>query len=1077
MLLLAAFDVLLHRYTGQDDIVVGTPIAGRTRAETEDLIGFFVNTLVLRVALSGDLSFAALLRRVREVCLGAYAHQDMPFERLVQELAPERDLSRSPLFQVVFALQNAPSEAVDLGGLQISGVTAESATSKFDLTLVMAEGAGGLVCSFEYDVDLFDGATIDRLLGHFRTLLEGVVADPAAKIGDLPLLSPGERRRLLTELNDVNAVYPAETSIHGLFERQVDRAPDAVALTVEGRALTYRELDARANQLARHLVARGVAPGALVGLCVQRSVEMVVGILGILKAGAAYVPLDPEYPRPRLAFMIEDAAAPILLTQADLAPAIPAHGAAVIRLDSDWATIAEESVERLAVPHDPQRIAYVIYTSGSTGKPKGAMVSHANVTRLFAATDAWYGFDASDVWTMFHSYAFDFSVWEIWGALLYGGRLVVVPYWISREPAAFYKLLGDEGVTVLNQTPSAFRQLTRVDEAALPAASAALRLRYVIFGGEALDIGDLRGWWDRHGDARPQLVNMYGITETTVHVTYRPVSRADLDRPWSSVIGEAIPDLQVYVLDARRELAPIGVPGELYVGGAGVARGYLERPELTAERFLPDPFNPAAGARLYKTGDLARVLASGDIEYLGRIDHQVKIRGFRIELGEIEAALDQHPRCSRRWCWRARIRREKRLVAYLVCREGEEPTVGELRAFVKDKLPDSMVPAAFVLLAALPITENGKVDRRALPAPEEGERPALGAELVAPSTSAEEALAAIWASVLRLPAVGVRDNFFEIGGDSILSIQIVARAQQAGFRITPRQLFQHPTIAELAEVVGFHAEVAAEQGAVTGEAPLTPIQRWWQEQRLVDPHHHNQSSFLEVAGGVDAVALEEAIAALLAHHDALRVRLVGGAQSFAPPGDSAPLSRVDLASVPESERRAVIEEAAAAAQASLDLAAGPVLRAVLFEGGSGARRGCSSSSTTSRWTASRGASSSRISGRPTSSAAAARPSPCRPRPRRSSAGPRSSTPTRAAKRSRPRKASGAIPCARGQGACPSMIRTGRTSRRRRASSRCRSPKRRRSSSSARCRRPTRRRSTTSCSRPSRRPSATSRSRT
>ena len=937
MLLLAAFDVLLHRTTGQGDLVVGTPIANRTRAETESLIGFFVNTLVLRARLDGDLSFQALVRQVRETCLGAYAHQDLPFERLVTELAPERDLGRTPLFQVIFALQNAPAEGIALPGLQITGVIAESATSKFDLTLVMGESKDGLICSFEYDVDLFDGATIERMLGHFRSILEGVVADPAAKIGDLPMLSPAERHRLLTELNDVNVVYPAETSIHTLFEQQVDRSPGAPALTVDGRTLTYRELDDRANQLARYLVGKGVKPGALVGLCVQRSVEMMVGILGILKAGGAYVPLDPEYPKPRLAFMVEDSKVAVLLTQDELVDTLPAHQAEVIRLDGSLASIACESADRLDYPPDPFRTAYVIYTSGSTGKPKGVMVTHANVARLFTATDAWYGFNASDVWTMFHSYAFDFSVWEIWGALLYGGRLVIVPYWISREPAAFYQLLGDEGVTVLNQTPSAFRQLTHIDESASIAESAALRLRYVIFGGEALDLGDLRGWWDRHGDTKPQLVNMYGITETTVHVTYRPVNRADLDRAWSSVIGKTIPDLQVYVLDPRGGLAPLGVPGEMYVGGAGVSRGYLERPELTAERFLPDPFNPRPGARLYRTGDLARVLASGDIEYLGRIDHQVKIRGFRIELGEIEAVLDTHP-AVREAVVLAREDGpgEKRLVAYLVCRDGQAPTVGELRAFVKDKLPDSMVPSAFVLLSALPLTENGKVDRRALPAPEEGERPALGAEFIAPSVGAEEELAKIWAAVLRLPQVGVRDNFFEIGGDSILSIQIVARAQQAGFRITPRQLFQHPTIAELAEVVGFTAEVTAEQGAVTGQAPLTPVQRWWQEQRLVDPHHHNQSSFLEVPGGIDAAALEQALAGLLVHHDALRVRLVGDAQTFAAPGGPVPLLRVDLASVAEDDRKAVIEKAAAEAQASLDLAAGPVLRAVLFESGPGA---------------------------------------------------------------------------------------------------------------------------------------------
>jgi amino acid adenylation domain-containing protein/non-ribosomal peptide synthase protein (TIGR01720 family) len=934
MTLLSAFDVLLHRYTGSADIVVGTPIANRTRAETEGLIGYFVNTLVLRAELSGDMTFEDLVHKVREASLGAYAHQDMPFERLVQELSPERDLSRSPLFQVLFALQNAPTDAMDLPGLKLSGVMAESNTSKFDLTLVMGESKDGLICSFEYDLDLFEPATIDRMLGHLRSLLEAIARDPSAKVGDLPMLSDAERRRLLSELNDVQKVFPTDAAIHHLFERRADAAPDSAAVTFESTTLPYRELEDRSNRLANHLVSQGIAPGTLVGICVQRSIEMMVGILGILKAGAAYVPLDPEYPKERLSFMIDDSRVPILLTQAEIADAIPAHEARVIRLDADWGEIAKASPARPAVAHDPSRVAYVIYTSGSTGKPKGAQVTHANVVRLFEATEHWYGFGATDVWTMFHSYAFDFSVWEIWGALFYGGRLVIVPYWVSRQPDAFYKLLGEERVTVLNQTPSAFRQLIHAEESAPPEQVQAVDLRYVIFGGEALDLGDLRPWWDRHGDAKPQLVNMYGITETTVHVTYRPVGKADLERPWSSVIGVPIPDLQVYVLDSRRELLPFGVPGEMYVGGAGVSLGYLNRPELTAERFLPDPFNPAPGAKLYKTGDLARVLSNGDIEYLGRIDHQVKIRGFRIELGEIEAVLDTHP-AVREAVVLAREDGpgEKRLVAYLVCREGASPTVGELRAFVKEKLPDSMVPAAFVLLAALPLTANGKVDRKALPAPEEGERPDLGETFVAPASRAEEELAKIWASVLRLEKVGVHDNFFEIGGDSILSIQIVARAQQAGFRITPRQLFQHPTISELAEVAGFHAAVVAEQGAVTGTAPLTPIQRWWLEQNVADPHHWNQSTFLEVAEAIDAKALEEAITSLLDHHDALRLRLAGDTQSFSPPGGPSPLQRVDLTSVAEADRKAFIEARAAEAQASLDLANGPVIRVVLFDSG------------------------------------------------------------------------------------------------------------------------------------------------
>ncbi len=938
MTLLAALDVLLHRYTGEADIVVGSPIAGRTRAETEPLLGFFVNTLVLRARIDPDLPFRDLLRGVRAACLGAYTHQDMPFERLVNELATSRDLARTPLFQVLFALQNAGGGGLALPGLDVRGFGAESETAKFDLTLVMGETPAGLAASLEYATALFDASTVDRMLAHLHTLLDGVAARPDAPIHALPILPDDERRRLVVDFNGPGASYPPGATLPELFEAQVDRTPEAPALTFEGETITYRDLDARANRVAHALLGRGVGPETLVGLCAPRSLEMVVGLLGILKAGAAYLPLDPEYPKARLAFMLEDSRVPVVLAHASVASVLPASAADLLLLGAD--EIAAAPTRRPGAHPSPGALAYVIYTSGSTGKPKGAMVTHHNVVRLFQATDAWFRFDAADVWTLFHSYAFDFSVWEIWGALLHGGRLVVVPHWVTRAPDAFHRLLVEEGVTVLNQTPSAFRQLVHAE--ALPGATpspGALSLRYVIFGGEALDLADLVPFWDRHGDAKPQLVNMYGITETTVHVTYRPLRRADLDRrsgEAASVIGRPIPDLQLYILDPHRHPVPTGVPGEMYVGGAGVSRGYLARPELTAERFLDDAFAPAPGRKLYRTGDLARRLPDGDVEYLGRIDHQVKIRGFRIEIGEIEAVLDQHPTVRESVVLaRSDSPGEKRLVAYLVCYEGPRPTAGDLRGFVKEKLPDAMVPAAFVLLDALPLTENGKIDRRALPAPEEGERAQLDEAFAAPATAAEGALARIWASVLRLDRVGVHDNFFEVGGDSILSIQIVARAQQEGLHLTPRQIFQHPTIAQLAAVAGAARRFEAEQGAVTGPAPLTPIQRWWIEQDVADPHHYNQSFFLEARDPLDPAAIEDVVQALLDHHDALRIRVArttsGPRHTIAAPGGPAPSRRVDLSAVPEPERRAHVERAAADAQASLDLESGPVVRVVLFD--------------------------------------------------------------------------------------------------------------------------------------------------
>jgi amino acid adenylation domain-containing protein/non-ribosomal peptide synthase protein (TIGR01720 family) len=1355
MCLLAIFQTLLYRYSGQTDIVTGSPIANRNRSEIEGLIGFFVNALVLRTQVDGDATIRQMIARVREVCLGAYAHQDVPFEQLVEELQPERDLGRQPLFQVMFILQNLPQEISVSTGLAIKPVEVESTTAKFDLSFFWAE-AESLMGTIEYNTDLFDRSTIVRMLGHFERLLEAAVANPDQKISELPLLTEGERRQLLIDSNCEPERYEAGVCLQDLFEKTVDLRPDAVALTFEDQNVTYAELNRRANQLAHHLIRLGIGPDTLCGVLMERSVEMIVSVLGILKAGGAYVPLDPSYPRERLAFMLEDAEVSILLTQEKLVEQLPELAVTTLRLDSDWADIAKEREDNPVQIGTPENLAYVIYTSGSTGKPKGVLIQHDNVIRLFQATDEWFHFDENDVWTFFHSYAFDFSVWEIWGALLHGGRLVVVPHWVSRSPDAFHELLRTEQVTVLNQTPSAFKQLMRADEDA--PANEELSLRFIIFGGEALELESLRPWFDRHGESKPQLVNMYGITETTVHVTYRPLDHGDLDQTGKSIIGCPIPDLETYLLDSNLELVPAGVPGELYVGGDGLARNYLNRADVTADRFIPHPFSNVPGERLYRTGDLARWLGKDELEYLGRIDQQVKIRGFRIELGEIESVLRQHPAlrdalvvaredepgdkrlvsyvvptsrlqdesdedlgsqwstdqvsewqmifdetyaqpapqsdetfniigwnssytnqpipaeemevwvdqtvdrilalqpqsvleigCGtglllfriapycERYCgtdfsaaslrkvqqvmdkseddfshvtlvrkdatnfdgsesekfdtvvinsvvqyfpgidyflqvlenavksvrpgghifvgdirslrlletfhasvqlsqaldslskselqervkryssheeelaidpeffhalkqylpnigrveiqlkrgphhneltkfrydvvlhigndsessskiewldWEeqgltlpairqtlssngiegvgvrgvpnARVFADAKLMELIadpngpdrvaeiretlrtVVTVGEEPDdfralgkeleflvdvswstdkadgsfdvifrrpgstpkiqnestrsgslvsrswatyasdplqvkwtrnlVSRLRAFASNKLPDYMVPSSFVIMDAFPLTPNGKVDLKALPGPD-GSRPESTDEYVAPRTPAEEVLAKIWAEVLRLKRVGVNDNFFELGGDSILSIQTIARAREAGLHLTPKDLFQHQTIARLALVAKSTATFQAEQGLVNGATPLTPIQHWFFEQELSEPHHYNQALLLEVRQVVDPMLLVEAVRHLALHHDALRMRFEqsdsGWQQYHAAADEKINFTTLDLSSLSEGEQRIAIEAEAAETQTKLNLTAGPLLRVVYFDLGEG----------------------------------------------------------------------------------------------------------------------------------------------
>ncbi len=810
MVLAAGLAALLGRLSGQEDFGLAAPVAGRTRTELEGLIGFFVNTLVLRADLTGDPPFVELLGRMRETALAAFSHQDLPFERLVEEIGARRDPARQPLAQALIVFQNTPLEPLVLPGLTLTPEEIDGGTAKLDLSLSLGRDEEGLDAGLEVNRDLFDPATAARMLEQLEVLLAAAGDDPRLPVSALPLLSPAARHQVVVEWDqrhdgELRAV-PHLPPLHSLFEAVAACRPEAVAVTGETDSLTYGELDRRANRLARHLRALGVGPETRVGLCLPPSPELVMAILAILKAGGAYVPLDPGYPKERLAFLLEDSRAPLVVTRSELAGSLDGPGR--VLLDAEDRLVAGLSARPLsdASGAGPDHPAYVIYTSGSTGHPKGVAVTHLNVARLFAATAPGFGFGEGDVWTLFHSFAFDFSVWEIWGALLHGGRLVVVPYWVSRAPDAFLGLIRREGVTVLNQTPSAFRQLIPV--ACRDGADAAgdLPLRWVIFGGEALDPRHLAPWFERFGDRSPRLINMYGITETTVHVTWRPLAAADAGTA-RSPIGRPIPDLSIRLLDRTLRPVPIGLPGEICVAGAGVARGYLGRPELTAERFLPDPSAMLPGERLYRSGDLARWLAGGDLEVLGRIDSQVKVRGFRIELGEIEAALESHPGVRESAVLAPEGENgERRLVAWVVPRGEAVPAAG-LRAFLQDRLPGHMVPAAFVALPALPLTRHGKLDRAALPAP--GFAAVSAAPFAPPETPVERAVAASWGEVLDLPRVGLDDDFFALGGDSIRAIQVRARAEERRVLFTLQDLFRFPTVRALARAVRTVAEGSA----------------------------------------------------------------------------------------------------------------------------------------------------------------------------------------------------------------------------------------------------------------------------
>jgi amino acid adenylation domain-containing protein len=939
MTLLAAYQTMLARYTRQEDIVVGTPIANRTRTETEGLIGFFTNTLVMRTDLSGNPTFLELLARVRQVALSAYAHQDLPFEKLVEELNPFRDVSHSPLFQVLLVMQNMPREAPKLGDLTITGMTAPSGTAKFDLTLFVTETGGELSCWLEFNTDLFDQSTAVQMLRHFAVLLEGIVAAPDRRLSELPLLTQSERHQLLVEWNLTEAAVPETLTIQEMFERQVQRTPDADAVLFAGERLSYAELNRRANQLAHWLRKRGVGPDAVVGICMERSLKMVVGVLATLKAGGAYLPLDPAYPRERLFFMLADGGVKALLTQESLRDKISSQDTPTIALDSEWKSIASEREENPRCESVAENLAYVIYTSGSTGDPKGVAMTQRALTNLISwqlATDAF----APARTLQFASLSFDVSFQEMFSTWCSGGKLFLISEELRRDAQSLLRFLGEQTIERIF-VPFVFLQhLADVFQlgGAIPQ-----KLREIFTAGEQLEITpQIVGFCQALPNVR--LYNHYGPSESHVVTAHTLAGLPDL---WPKLppVGRPISNANTYVLDQNLRPLPIGVPGELCLGGAGLSRGYLNRPDLTAAKFLPNPFGSEPGSRIYLTGDLARFRNNGSIEFLGRIDDQVKIRGFRIEPGEIETTLTAHPAVREVVVVaREEVKGDRRLVAYIVAASDyAEGLAGELRSFLKERLPDYMIPAAFVMLDVLPLTASGKIDRRALPAPD----PASEADHLfeAPRTPVEETLAAIWSAVLKRDRIGAGDNFFDLGGHSLLATQVMSRIRSAFQLDLPlRLLFQHPTVAGLAACV----DEASRAGRDIDSSPLVPMPRasaipvsfaqrrlWFLDQLEPGSASYHISRALRVKGRLDLPALRQSLEALLARHESLRTTFTWVDREpvqVISPARKMDVQVVDLTALEAGQRESEARRLAIAeSQCPFNLARDQLLRVTLFQ--------------------------------------------------------------------------------------------------------------------------------------------------
>jgi amino acid adenylation domain-containing protein/non-ribosomal peptide synthase protein (TIGR01720 family) len=925
----ACWHVLLWRLTGQSDVIVGTYCDGRNYEELEPALGLLSKYLPINYHLEDNFKFCGILKQIDESIGNAFKWQEtFTWEELAGTTAKNLD---SLFFPFCFEFEEKPAQ-YSVADLSISIYKQYVCIDPFKVKLSCIRQDDSLITEFHYDSNLFQVEDIERLVRYFQTLLISIAENPEAAIGELEILSACDRNQLLVEFNNTQTNYPKDLCIHQLIEQQAARNPDNIAVVFENQQLTYAQLNTRANQLAHHLQRLGVGAEKIVALCVDRSLEMLVGLLGILKAGGAYLPLDPLVPSDRLSYMVHDAGASVILTQQHLAHGFSEQAAPLICLDSEWEIIAQQPDENPLSQITPENLVYVIYTSGSTGKPKGVAVEHRQLLNYLHGILERLDLPEGSSFATVSTFAADLGNTVIFPALCTGGCLHVISQERATSPEMLVDYCDRHPIDCLKIVPSHLNALLTAShpEKILPR-------KYLILGGEALS-------WQvvekiRKYQPSCQILNHYGPTEATVGVLTYPICELMRDKSETVPLGRAIANTQIYILDHYLQPVPIGVPGELHIGGDSLARGYLNQPELTAEKFITTEHlggQDAQSTRVYKTGDLARYVPDGNIEFLGRIDHQVKIHGFRIELGEIESVLSQHPAIQETIV----LAREdepgnKRLVAYVVPNQQPEFSVSDLRNCLKEKLPEYMVPSAFVQLKALPLTPNGKVDRQALPAPDTV-RPELEGRFVAPRTPIEETIAKIWTQVLGRDRISIYDNFFELGGDSILSIQIVARANQAGLQLTPKQLFESPTVAGLAAVAGTAPTIQAEQEPVTGAIPLTPIQHWFFEQKLCEPHHWNQALLLEVRGVITPALLEQAVEHLLGHHDALRLLFTpteSGWQQVNAGLDAVaavPFSYIDLSQAPAAEQETALEATASELQASLNLADGSLMRVALF---------------------------------------------------------------------------------------------------------------------------------------------------
>ena len=931
--LLAAFQVLLYRYSGQEDILVGTPIANRQQAQTENVIGMFINTAVMRANVTREISFHQFLAQVKQAAVDALANQDLPFDLLVQDLHPNRDLSHNPLFQAMFVYRS-DSVKRTLTTLELEPIKIDRGVSKFDLTLFAGEEGGRLMSALEYSSDLFDETSAVRMLDAWQALLEGLVDDPHAAVDTLPLLNPVERNLVVETWNDTVVPFSETRPLFKLIADIAAQDPQKEAVIAGDKRLTYDELEKRANTLANRLLKHGITPGTPVGLYTERSASMVVGILGIQKAGGAYVPLEPAYPAERILFSLADTGAPVIVTQAHLADGLPATDAVVVILD---AGLDEQSVPpKTAATLDD--LAYIIYTSGSTGTPKGVMVTHGNLLSSTLARGVTYDTPV-ERYLLLSSFAFDSSVAGIFWTLASGGALVLPAPDDEKDVQALASLISKERVTHTLALPTLYRLILIY---APPHSLDSLKV--VIVAGEACppDVGE------KHYNLIPgcALYNEYGPTEATVWCSVYRLPEEGNGR--TVPIGRPIANSQLYILDSHRQPLPVGVPGELYIGGAGVTPGYWQRPQLTKERFtLLDLVALADDGRVYRTGDLARWRSDGQVEFLGRVDNQVKIRGFRIELGEIEALLLRHPDVEEAVAiiWEQPVQEtssDRSLVAYVAgerLKDGAHTNEKQLLSYLRESLPEYMVPQNLVLISKMPHTPNGKIDRKRLPKPQiERDRTRT---FVAPRNSKEETLARIWREILHLPQVSIDEKFFELGGDSIMSIQVIARTRQEGLILTPRQLFQEQTIARLAAVATQSDLVPRPQSEIHGAVSLTPIQHWFFEQQLIQPAHWNQAVWFETDDDLDLETFKLALEGLVSHHPMLRARYrrVNGnwLQEVSAEAPSIVIESISLAGLNRPAQDEMLLANATRLHATLDLAQGPLLRGAWFNLGAGRR--------------------------------------------------------------------------------------------------------------------------------------------